>query len=278
MTTQSLKVEFTDEDFRFIQQLVATHAGINLTERKRELVYGRLWKRIRELRLESFREYCNLLKKADPEEIAHCINAITTNVTSFFRESHHFYFLMDWLRGRARDPNPAKRKVRIWSAGCSSGEEPYSIAISILLAGVDLSDWDIEILASDIDSEVLKKATAGIYKMDRISGLNDAQRKFFQRGTGDNEGLVRINPKLREMITFKPINLLGTWTTGQESFDLIFCRNVIIYFTVEDRQRLLQRFADQLKPGGYLILGHSESVHGVDNRYKVAGQTINQRL
>lgn len=272
----SLKVRFSDDNFEFIQEVVARNAGINLTDKKRELVYGRLWKRVRDLGFGSFEEYCDMLAR-DPAEIGNCINAITTNVTSFFREAHHFEFLKQWLVEQDQVRGRGEKSLRIWSAGCSSGEEPYSLALTVLESGIKLEDWNIEIMASDIDSSILNKAQVGVYKDSQKKNIPASSIQYFQEGFNSNNGLIRIGAKPRALIQFRTLNLLGSWEDLEGKFDFVFCRNVIIYFSTEDRKRLLGRIFERLRPGGYLMLGHSESIHGSNFGYRVVGQTIHQR-
>ncbi|HSG90372.1 MAG TPA: protein-glutamate O-methyltransferase CheR [Pseudomonadales bacterium] len=266
----------TDRDFAYISELMGRRVGINLTERKRELVYGRLSSRIRTLGLDSFRAYCEVLG-GDEEEIARCINSLTTNVTRFFREDHHFDFLRTWIRERdaAVDKGHGERSLRIWSAGCSSGEEAYSIAITLLDSGVDLRRWRIELLATDIDTNMLEKARMGIYPRAVMNEMTKPER-WFLRGVNGNDGQVRLKPALRSMVALAPLNLLGDWP-DLGVFDLIFCRNVIIYFTAENRLRLLGRFAEHLAVGSHLVLGHSESIHGMGHQFQIVGRTINRK-
>lgn len=272
------KLPMTDRDFAFISRIVGARVGINLTERKRELVYGRLSPRIRKLGLASFRQYCELLEGGDEDELGHCINALTTNVTRFFREDHHFTFLDQWLKARDADAaaGKAERSVRIWSAGCSSGEEPYSIAITIQNSGIDLRRWQIDLLATDIDTNMLERAHRGVYPQAALQGVKSPEQ-WFLRGVNAQDGRVRVKSGLRSMIRLAPLNLLAPWP-DIGTFDLIFCRNVIIYFTAESRLQLLGRFADQMHTGGYLVLGHSESIHGMNGRFEIAGRTINRKI
>lgn len=261
------RLHYQAEDFKFIQAMMHKHAGINLHDGKKELVYSRLAKRIRGLGFHSFRDYCELLD-ADDHEILHCINFMTTNVTSFFRESHHFEFLEKEVYGQ-----PGNKHVRIWSAGCSSGEEPYSIAFT----AEKFSGIETEVLATDLDSNVITRAQRGVYQMKDVAGLNDSQlRRWFMRGKSSNRGLVRVKDRFREQVNFDQLNLKSDWE-HPEPCDVIFCRNVMIYFDNEFRAFLLQKFYESLKPGGYLMLGHSESLFGLTDKFRIVGKTIHQR-
>jgi chemotaxis protein methyltransferase CheR len=274
------RFEFSERDFQFISSLVARHAGITLSTGKRELVYGRLAKRLRLLGIETFSEYCDILRDEQGDELHHCVNAITTNVTAFFREDHHFQFLHTTLLPELVEQSrrTAKRDLRVWSAGCSTGQEPYSIAMSLCEYPADLSAWDIQILATDLDSKVLEQARSGIYRVDHLENVSPARKKrFFMRGKGRNEGFARIVPEVQQMIRFERLNLIEPWEF-EHDFDIIFCRNVMIYFDNETRKRLLMGFAANLAPGGYLFVGHSESLSGIKNIFDPAGTTIHRKL
>ena len=270
---------FTDKDFKVLSELVYRHTGISLSPAKKELVYSRLTRRLRKLYLRTFKSYCQLLKSdSSGEELVHFINAVTTNLTSFFRESHHFDFLCKkWLPElAAHKPKPSR--LRLWSAGCSTGEEPYSIAMCIKETFPIHNDFDIKILATDLDSSVLEKAISGIYSWDKISTIMPhRQKKWFNKGSSLNSGFVQVKPELQKLITFRQLNLMHEWPMNGP-FEGIFCRNVIIYFDKATQKILIDRFANILATGGYLFLGHSESLFKVSNRFKLVGQTIYQKL
>lgn len=271
--------KFTGADFRFIRDLVEERTGIMLSENKRDLVYGRLSRRLRDLGITRFRDYCDLLQSGNDEEMVNFVNAITTNLTSFFRENHHFEFLSQTLLPgllRNKLKNHSERRLRIWSAGCSTGEEPYSIAMVVkeVLAN---ADWDVRILATDLDTKVLAKAAGGVYEQSRVEGLSKNRlRKWIKKGSGENEGKVRVSPELQELITFKQLNLMNEWPMSGP-FDLIFCRNVVIYFNKPTQQVLFDRYADMLDEQGHLFLGHSETMFQKTDRYKLIGKTIYQK-
>jgi len=278
---QAREFRFTSADFSFIRELVADRTGIMLSDNKRDLVYGRLSRRLRELEMSNFRDYCNLLEKGhDEEEMVQFVNAITTNLTSFFREDHHFEFLGKTLLPslmQQKIQSKSERKLRIWSAGCSTGEEPYSIAMVLKEAlGTDTS-WDARILATDLDTKVLAKGSSGIYEQNRVEGMSKSRlQKWIKNGSGENEGKVRMSPKLRELITFKQLNLMNEWPM-KGPFDLIFCRNVVIYFNKPTQQVLFDRYADLLDHDGHLFLGHSETMFQKTDRYRLIGKTIYQK-
>jgi chemotaxis protein methyltransferase CheR len=264
---------FTDADFNFIRQLVATQTGIALSEQKRELVYGRLAKRLRTLELQTFAEYCAYVEKNE-QELHELVNAITTNLTSFFREPYHFDYLRETVLPGLLRGNAASRRIRIWSAGCSTGEEPYSIAMTVRDAIPAGQGWDVKILATDIDSNVLAKAQQGVYPEERVSGIPEHyQRRSFRRGHGDNAGMLRVNDEVRSLITFRQLNLMHEWPM-KGPFDVIFCRNVVIYFEKSTQKRLFNRYADLLADDGHLFIGHSETLFKVCDRFTLIGRTI----
>jgi chemotaxis protein methyltransferase CheR len=273
---ESREFPFSDAEFAFVRELVEQHAAIKLPDTKRQMVYGRLVRRLRDLRLGSFAEYVALLREdAGGPEFVNLINAVTTNLTSFFREKHHFDVLRERVIPEFIERNSAKRSLKIWSAGCSTGEEPYSIAMTV--QDCLPSGWDLRILATDIDTKVLATAEAGIYGEDRIRSLPEAlKRRGFLRGRGATSEKVRIRPEFQQFITFRQLNLMEPWPM-QGKFDFIFCRNVVIYFDKPTQQRLFDRFADQLVDGGYVFLGHSETMHNLATRFRLLGQTVYQK-
>ncbi|MGH8227939.1 MAG: CheR family methyltransferase [Steroidobacteraceae bacterium] len=269
---------FGNEDFEALRALVKSLTGINLSDQKRELVYGRLSRRLRALNLASFREYRRRLA-AEPRELVALVNAITTNLTAFFRERHHF----DYLRKEVLEPlaaHPeAHRRVRIWSAGCSTGEEAYSIAMTVAETIPDLSSWDIRILATDLDSDVLARGRAGSYSADRTQSLGRERRaRFFTEHREGNEGLAyRVSPALASMITFKQLNLMHSLPM-KGPLDVIFCRNTVIYFDKDTQRDLFARMAALQHPGDTLFLGHSESLFQVSTDYELIGRTVYRRI
>ena len=243
-----------DAEFEFIRHVVGENAGIVLGPNKRQLVQGRLARRLRELGLPTYESYCNYLREAGPEELVGLINAITTNVTSFFRENHHFEALASYMLPEAMKRNSASRRLRIWSAGCSTGEEPHCIAMVAGEVLPSIPRWDFKILATDIDSDVISAASSGVYPLDRMSTVSPERlKRCFQKGSGDHEGAAIAKSDIRSMITFRTLNLLHTWPM-KGPFDVIFCRNVMIYFDQTTREKLVNRFAELLAPGGYLCI------------------------
>lgn len=265
---------FTAQHFEFLRKMVGNNAGISLSDTKRELVYGRITRRIRALNLDGFDDYCRLLAEKPDLEMGNFINAITTNLTAFFREEHHFEFLRDvlipgWLRSAAGAP-----RVRIWSAGCSTGEEPYSIAMTLREEMPSGAVQDVALLATDIDTNVLANAEEGVYDESRVQSLSrDRLQRWFRRGRGANQSKVKVVPELQALIRFRRLNLMEDWPL-RGPLDLIFCRNVVIYFDKPTQRRLFARFAEKLKPGGHLVIGHSETLYNVSDAFELVGRTI----
>ena len=269
---------FSDEDFSSLRGLVREVTGITLSDSKRELVYGRLSRRLRALGLASFRDYRDLLSSEEGRpELTEFTNAVTTNLTSFFRESHHFDYLRDQiLKPRMADPT-GSRRIRIWSAGCSTGEEPYSTAITIAETIPDWRRWDIKILATDLDSEVLARAQNRIYKEDRVKGMN-AKRvsNYFRESVVGGSRQYTVNADIASMISFRQLNLMNPLPM-KGPLDIIFCRNVVIYFDKDTQRELFARMARTQQAGATLFLGHSESLFKVSEAWTLIGKTIYRR-
>lgn len=266
------KKEFplSDDEFKTISSKVYQACGIVLGEHKREMVYSRLARRIRACGLSSFAEYIDYLDKNQEAEFSEFINAITTNLTSFFRESYHFDYLAETIIPQIKDANRHSKRVRIWSAGCSTGQEPYSIAMTIYQQFP--RDWDVKILATDLDSNVLAKAQAGEYGGNDVNGLAiEKAREWFLRSKSDDT--YRIKPEIKQLISFKRLNLLQEWPM-RGKFDVIFCRNVVIYFDKPTKEALFSRYAGVLKDNGYLFLGHSESMGKDQLEFVPLGRTM----
>lgn len=260
--------EFTAQDFAQVRRLIYSHAGITLSEAKVDMVYSRLARRLRARGLNSFQDYLALLNSGDAAEWEAFVNALTTNLTAFFREAHHFDILKDFLRTRRERP------ITIWSAASSTGEEPYSIAMTVLEALGD-GGQGVQIMASDLDTQVLQKAREGIYPMERIARLDARrQQRFFLKGTGSREGLVKIRPELQGMIHFFQLNLLDSQWAVRGPLDAIFCRNVMIYFDKPTQYRILQRMKPLLKADGLLFLGHSEALYHAADLFRLRSQTV----
>jgi chemotaxis protein methyltransferase CheR len=268
---------FSDEDFEALRKLVKELTGINLTDQKRELVYGRLARRLRALHLRTFAEYRDRLHSDGGREIGELCNAITTNLTSFFRESHHFDYLREHVLQARVAQRSVSRRIRVWSAGCSSGEEPYSIAMTVLEALPDLRYWDVKILATDLDSDVLARAQRGIYAADRVRALSPQRlSRFFIERPGRDGPCYQVVPELMSLITFKQLNLMHHLPM-KGPLDVIFCRNVVIYFDKDTQRELFTRVAHLQRPGDLLFLGHSETLFKVSENYNPIGKTIYRR-
>lgn len=269
---------FTDKHFSRIRKFVTAQTGIVLTDAKKDMVYSRLSRRIRSQFNGSFDAFCQAVDDGVKAEQEFLVNAITTNLTAFFRENHHFEYLRDRLIPDLLRQKQQSRKIRIWSAGCSSGEEPYSLAITLSEAIPDIDNWDIKILATDLDANVLEQARQGIYTRERIKDLDEArQKRWFRLGKDNNAGLVKVKPSLQQLIVFKRLNLLHEWQM-KGPFDVIFCRNVVIYFDKSTQAALFERYANILTPGGHLFIGHSESLYKVSDRFSGLGHTVYRQL
>ncbi|RKY55351.1 MAG: protein-glutamate O-methyltransferase CheR [Candidatus Neomarinimicrobiota bacterium] len=266
-----LSAELTEAQFNAISSLVKSLAGINLTETKKELVRARLTKRLRKLGLATFDDYVEYLQNdTTGSELVAMLDVLSTNTTYFFREAKHF----EWLRQDVLPRLTARRRVRIWSAGCSSGEEPYSIAIVLLEAIPDLADWDAAILATDLSTEVLARARKAIYPASRLREVPPMLLgRHFTLVATKPERTYRVNDPVRRLVHFARLNLMGQWPM-KGPFDVIFCRNVMIYFDRPTRQDLIARFHSILAPGGTLFIGHSESLTGISHSFRYVLPTV----
>ena len=270
--------EFTAKVFNRIRSLVKEKTGIVLSDGKQDMVYGRLTRRLRALDLPDFDSYIKILESGDEEELINLVNAITTNLTSFFREEHHFGYLKSTVFPALMQSNAATRKIRIWSAGCSTGEEPYSIAMTIKEFFPEDCGWDVKIIATDLDSNVVDTGKKGVYTLSRVEGVSTAYKKrWMRRGKGDKSDYVKMSAELQSLITFKQLNLLDGWPI-KGPIDVIFCRNVVIYFDKDTQRVLFDRYADVLQPDGHLFIGHSENMFNVCDRFASLGHTIYQRI
>jgi len=269
--------EFTEEIFDKIRQLVKLHTGIVLADGKQDMVYGRLTRRLRALDLPNFDSYLSMIEQDDEEELIQLVNAITTNLTAFFREEHHFGYLKSTILPSLLEKNAATRRIRIWSAGCSTGEEPYSIAMTVREFFSEHPGWDVKIIATDLDSNVVAKAEAGVYDKARVEGVSlEYKQRWMKRGRGEHSEQVKMKKELQELITFKQLNLLHEWPI-KGPIDIIFCRNVVIYFDKDTQRTLFGRYADVLADDGHLFIGHSENMFNVCDRFESLGHTIYQR-
>ncbi|MEK0266074.1 CheR family methyltransferase [Stenotrophomonas rhizophila] len=265
--------EFADRDFRRVCELIYQRVGISLAPAKRDMVYGRLSRRLRALGMRNFSDYLDQLESHGGEEWQAFTNALTTNLTAFFREPHHFEKLTDELRLRGNGGGT----LQLWSCAASTGEEPYSMAITACETFGTLKP-PVRILATDVDTQVLATASRGIYAIDRVSGLDPAIRKrYFQRGTGPNEGHCRVHPALRDLIDYRPLNLLANRYDVGGPFDALFCRNVMIYFDKPTQRGILSRLIQHMGDDGLLYTGHSENYLHAADLIQPCGRTLYKR-
>ncbi len=258
--------------------MVYEHTGIKLSQAKRELVTRRFSPRLKKLGLQDYDDYLNLVRSGDPSELVEFANAITTNLTSFFRENHHFDYLKSECIPKIIQQNKVNKKLRIWSAGCSTGPEPYSIAMVLRESITSLDSWDARILATDIDTGCLEKAASGLYTEKTVEGVSPERRhRWFDQVAVGSEPMMQAKDTLRSLIKFNQLNLLTAFPFSG-NFDVIFCRNVFIYFDKPTQQEVIRKFANHQKPGDLLIIGHSENLHSISTQYKLVGQTIYQKM
>ena len=265
--------EFNDRDFRRVCELIHKRAGIALAPAKRDMVYGRLSRRLRALGLHSFQDYLDQLERDGGDEWQAFTNALTTNLTSFFREPHHFEKLREELLARAH-----RAPLQIWSCAASTGEEPYSLAITACEAFGTLTP-PVRILATDVDTQVLATGAQGVYPLERIAGLDPAlKRRYFQRGTGPNEGKCRVLPALRRLIEFRQLNLLAPRYDVGGPYDALFCRNVMIYFDKPTQRGILSRLVQHMGDDDLLYTGHSENYLHAADLIQPCGRTLYRRV
>ncbi|HCY14945.1 MAG TPA: chemotaxis protein CheR [Curvibacter sp.] len=268
---QGREFAWTQADFSRVQSLIYQRAGISLHDGKHAMVYSRLSRRLRETGHQSFRDYLGWLESHDGPEWQEFVNALTTNLTSFFREQHHFDILAEHLKSK-----PASTAWRVWCNAASTGEEPYSIVMTAMDALG--SQANFKLWASDIDSKVLATAARGVYRLDGLKGIDTARlQRFFMRGKGNNEGMVRVKPELQRMIEFLSVNLIRDDWPFREPFDIVFCRNVMIYFDAATQRSVLERIHRVMKPGGLLFVGHSENFNESRDLFVLRGKTVYER-
>jgi len=265
----SREFAFSDADFERVRKLIYQHAGISLSPIKKDMVHSRLARRLRAQNKSSFNDYLDSLERNGGDEWERFVNSLTTNLTSFFREPHHFPIFADHLRKIGN-----KRPIKIWCSAASTGEEPYSIAMTVVETfGADVSN--VSIAASDLDTNVLATAQKGIYPLERLDKLSPERlRRFFLRGTGSQEGFAAVRPELKRLIEFKRINLLDASYAVKGPLDILFCRNVMIYFDKPTQYKILSRFAPMMQPDGLLFAGHSESFLHAADLFKSLGKTV----
>lgn len=266
------EISLSEREFSRIKSRVYKVAGISLSDAKRTLVVSRLSKIVRALGLASFDDYVDFLEKgASASDGQDFVNALTTNLTRFYREDHHFDHLRSFV-GTLMNERPRGTRLRIWSAGCSTGQEPYTIGMDLLAAHPELKRWDFKILATDIDTAVIAKAARGIYPENELSGLSAERARVFQR-LGD--GTIQVPQAARELVAFKPLNLIAEWPM-KGPFDAIFCRNVAIYFDKPTQGAVFGRLGKLLAPEGFLYIGHSENLGSGGEGFRLVGKTIYQ--
>ncbi len=268
----------TETEFNRFKTLIYEEAGIHLGPGKKDLLAGRLIRRMRELGIRTFREYYHRLLHGDGSERVHCLNAVSTNETHFFREPKHFQFLRDdlipiWM-SRA-DAGLMPRRLRIWSAACATGEEPYSLAMVMSDRLPAASGWDVEIQATDLSTNAVERARTGVWSIGKADEISPEYLKTYMlKGTGRQQGKMKAGPEIRSMVRFGRVNLNDEVYPPTGPFDVIFCRNVLIYFDLDSKVRVLHRLLNYLAPDGYLFLGQVESVHGLTDRLRAVGPTV----
>jgi chemotaxis protein methyltransferase CheR len=261
--------EFTEHDFERVQKMIYARAGISLNKSKQDMVYSRLARRLRATGINNFRDYLALLEGDNEDEWEAFVNSLTTNLTSFFREPHHFPLLAEHALKQSKH-----HKLQLWCSAASTGEEPYSMAMTLVDAFGSFTP-PVSIVASDVDTNVLAKAEAGIYPMERVEKISaDMLKRFFFKGSGKQAGFVKVRPELQALVTFRQINLLDNDWQIRGPLDAIFCRNVMIYFDKETQLKILERFAPLLQPDGLLFAGHSESFHNAGHVFTLRGKTV----
>ncbi|MBL8315512.1 MAG: chemotaxis protein CheR [Rubrivivax sp.] len=267
--------KLTSADFERVRQLIYQHAGISLHAGKQAMVYSRLSRRLRETRFDNFGDYLSWLERTTGAEAQRewqeFVNCLTTNLTAFFREEHHFHALVEDLRARAARP------IRIWCNAASTGEEPYSLAMTVVET-LGLSA-QVKLVCSDIDTKVLATAQRGVYSAEARGLSPERLKRHFMRGTGQNSGHIRVKPELARLIEFRSFNLMSpSWSALGEPFDLVFCRNVMIYFDNPTQRKVLERIHATMKPGGLLYVGHSENFTESRDLFRLRGKTIYERV
>lgn len=270
-----MEFSITTDEFHRFRTLIYDESGISLSDQKQSLLASRLSKRLRDLGAATFSEYyAKVTEDPTREEFTRMLDLISTNKTDFFREPKHF----DFLRERILPELESTKRIRIWSSACSSGEEPYTIAMTLYEGVQNPERWDFKILASDLSTRVLAKAAAGTYDQDRFRDVpSDVIKRHFLRGRGDHTGVFKVKPHLASAITFRRLNLMDDHFPIKNPLDLIFCRNVMIYFDRPTQETLINKFHQYLKPGGYLFIGHSESLQWITHPFKSLAPTIYQK-
>lgn len=268
--------DFSDSDFDFIRKMVFDKTGISISDHKKNMIYSRIARRLRKLKFTTFAEYCDYITSdKGPDEIVDFINAVTTNLTKFFREIHHFEHLEKEVLPELVKSKASTKKMRIWSAGCSSGMEPYSISMVLRNAVRDLNSWDAKILATDIDTEMLARGKKGEYRLEDVENIPEKYKSYVSLDSAKRTAIMKDN--IKSSIFFKQLNFMDPWPV-KGPFDIIFCRNVVIYFTKETQRVLFDQFANVLADGGLIYIGHSENLQVVSDRFQHLGKTIYRKI
>ena len=268
---QGREFAWTDTDFDRVQTMIYKRAGISLHDGKHAMVYSRLSRRLRDTGYQSFKEYLSWLESSDGPEWQEFVNALTTNLTSFFREQHHFEIFSEYLKSK-----PAATTWKVWCSASSTGEEPYSIVMTALDALGPRANFSL--MASDIDSKVLASAQQGVYRLDGLKGIDaDRMQRYFLRGRATNEGMVMIKPELKKFVEFLIVNLIKNDWPFREQFDAVFCRNVMIYFDAATQRQVLERIHKVMKPGAQLFVGHAENFSDSRDLFVLKGKTVYER-
>ncbi len=269
---QGREFVWTNSDFEHVQKLIYQRAGISLHDGKHAMVYSRLSRRLRETGHQSFKDYLRWLESTDGPEWQEFVNALTTNLTSFFREGHHFQILSEYLKS-----DKFAGGCKIWCSAASTGEEPYSIAMTAVEALGSTKNFSLA--ASDIDSKVLHTAAQGVYRADALKGVDQGRlQRFFLKGKAGNAGMARVKPELREKIDFLIVNLIKNDWPFRDPFDVVFCRNVMIYFDATTQRQVLERIHKVMKPGGLLFVGHAENFSDSRDLFALKGKTVYERV
>lgn len=270
----------SNEEFTKLSEFIYRGYGIKMPPVKKVMLQSRLQKRLRALSMVSFSEYCNyVFSKEGEDEIIHMIDVVSTNKTDFFREPVHFEFLSNTVIPQICNSKNQRIHIKIWSAGCSSGEEPYTIAICLSELQQTYSNFDFSILATDISTDMLQRGANGIYREDRIEGIPlSFKKQYFLKSRDKTKQLVRLIPEIRQKVVFKRLNFMDTHYPIQDSFDIVFCRNALIYFERETQERVINKLCVHLKTDGYFFLGHSESITNMDVPLKHIKPTIFRKI
>lgn len=277
-----MEIDINDKEFSLFQQLIYDASGIFLTPVKKELLKSRLMKRLRQKSLTSFKEYYNYVTQRDTtgEELVNLLDCISTNLTEFFREAAHFHFLSEKAIPALLEKKRKnyEKRIRVWSAGCSTGEEPYSISMVLAEHVQPQYEWDVKILATDISTRVLKKAMEGVYTKEQLKSVSPQLiNAYFKKRVANNKDYYHLDDCLKNMVAFRRLNLTDEAYPFKGQFDFIFCRNVMIYFDKQTQSELVSKFYKHLTPDGYLFIGHSESLTGTNNKFRYVQPTVYQK-